>query len=68
MAVKRDFKFSKQLLRELPYNIFKIVYAPGQFSNSLPSQTTAKKFLERQILRELDVHFNITAHGQKSRI
>ena len=68
MAAKRDFKLSKQLLRELPYNIINIVYAHGQFNNSLPSQIPTKEFLERHILRELDVHFNVIAHGQISRI
>ena len=68
MAAKRHLKLCKQLLRELPYNIFNIVYAPGQFNNSLPSRVPKKKFLERHILRELDVHFNIIAHHQKSRI
>ena len=61
MAAKRE-------LRELPYNIIDIVYAHGQFNNSLPSQIPTKKFLERHIPRELDVHFIIIAHGQKSRI
>ena len=68
MAAKRDSKFSKQLLRKLPYNIIDIAYAHGQFNNSLPSQIPTKKFLERHILRELDVQFNTIAHGQKSRI
>ena len=67
MAEKRDSKLSKQLLRELPYNIIYIVYAHGQFNNSLPSQIPTKKFLERHILRELDFHFNIIA-GYESRI
>ena len=31
---KRDSKLSKQLLRELPYNIIYIVYVHGQFNNS----------------------------------
>ena len=31
---KRDSKLSKQLLRELPCNTTKIVYAHGQFNNS----------------------------------
>ena len=70
MAEKRVSKLSKQLLRELPYNIINIVYAHRQFNNSLPSQIPTKKFLERHILRELDVHFNVNviAHGPKSRI
>ena len=68
MAAKRDSKLSKQLLRELPCNIINIVYAHGQFNNSLPSQNPTKTFLEGHILRELDVHFNIIAHGPKSQI
>ena len=48
--------------------LLNIVYDHGQFNNSLPSQIPTKKFLERHILGEVDVHFNIIAHGQKSRI
>ena len=47
MIAKRDSKLFKQLLRELPYNGINIVYAHGQFINSLPSQTPSKKYLER---------------------
>ena len=47
MIAKRDSKLCKQLLRELPYNGINIVYAHGQFNNSLPSQTPSKKYLER---------------------
>lgn len=62
MAAKRDSKLSKQLLRELPYNIINIVHAHGQFNNcSVPLKKPTKKFLERHILRELDFRFNITA-------
>ena len=47
MTAKRDSKLFKQLLRELPYNGINIVYAHGQFNNSLPSQIPSKKYLER---------------------
>ena len=47
MTSKRDSKLFKQLLRELPYNGFNIVYAHGQFTNSLPSEIPSKKYLER---------------------
>ena len=47
MTAKRDSKFFQQLFRELLYNGINIAYADGQYNNSLPSQITSKKYLER---------------------
>ena len=63
MAAKRDSKLSKQLLRELTYNGINIVYAHGQFNNSLPSQIPTKKYLERLIsIFDVDI-FNLNVHN-----
>ena len=47
MTAKRGSKLFQQLFRELLCNGINIVYADGQFNNSLPSQITSKKYLER---------------------
>ena len=47
MTSKRDSKLFKQLSSELPYNGINIMYAHGEFTNTLPSEIPSKKYLER---------------------
>ena len=43
---KKGSKLPKQLLQELPYNGINIVYAHGQFNNSLSLRIPSKRYLQ----------------------